>query len=57
MREWKEMANNCMNCKYFKGTFEDGKTKCGNSEQWNTWIKPWVGCEMWKKGDDNHGNP
>lgn len=40
----------CWNCKYFGGTFEDGKTKCGNSDQWNTWIKPWVGCEKWKEG-------
>jgi len=55
MRKWKEMANNCFNCKYFKGTFEDGKTKCSNSEQWNTWIKPWVGCEMWKEGKKEHG--
>lgn len=48
-------TDNCLTCKYYRGTFEDGKTKCSNSEQWNTWIKPWVGCEMWKKGEKEHG--
>ena len=41
--------NNCLNCKYFKGTHDDGKTKCGNPDQWNTWIKPEQGCEKWKE--------
>lgn len=45
----------CWNCKYFKGTYDDGKTKCGNPDQWNTWIKPEQGCEYWKEAhNDNH---
>ena len=45
----------CWNCKYFKGTYDDGKTKCGNPDQWNTWIKPQEGCEWWKEAhNDNH---
>ena len=45
----------CWNCKYFKGTHDDGKTKCGNPDQWNTWIKPQEGCEWWKEAhNDNH---
>ena len=44
----------CWNCKYFKGTHDDGKTKCGNPDQWNTWIKPEQGCEWWK--EDKHDN-
>ena len=41
--------NNCLTCKYYRGTHDDGKTKCGNSEVWNTWIKPEQGCERWKE--------
>ena len=44
----------CWNCKYFKGTHDDGKTKCGNPDQWNTWIKPEQGCEKWKEA--RHGD-
>ena len=39
----------CWNCKYFKGTYDDGKAKCGNSEVWNTWSKPEQGCERWEE--------
>lgn len=40
------------NCKYFNGTYDDGKTICGNADQWNTWIKPHEGCEKWKEESD-----
>ena len=44
-----EKVANCINCKYYRGTHDDGKTKCGNPDQWNTWIKPEQGCEWWKE--------
>ena len=44
----------CWNCKYFKGTYDDGKTKCGNPDQWNTWIKPEQGCEWWKEAHNDN---
>ena len=46
----------CWNCKYFKGTHDDGKTKCGNPDQWNTWIKPEQGCEWWKEHKHDNTN-
>ena len=46
----------CWNCKYFKGTHDDGKTKCGNPDQWNTWIKPQEGCEWWKEAHNDNTN-
>lgn len=42
----------CWNCKYFNGTHDDGKTICGNADQWNTWIRPEQGCEYWKEESD-----
>lgn len=45
---------NCLNCKYFKGTYDDGKTICGNREVWNTWIRPEHGCERWEEAHNDN---
>lgn len=48
-----EKIMDCLNCRYFKSTYADGKTHCSNPDQWNTWIKPEEGCEKWKEKNDN----
>ena len=55
MNEAKE-TDNCLTCKYYRGTHDDGKTKCGNPDQWNTWIKPEQGCEWWKEYKHDNTN-
>ena len=48
-----EKVRCCFNCRYCTGLFDDGKCKCNNKEQWNTWIKPEQGCERW---EENHND-
>ena len=45
----------CWNCKYFNSTHDDGKTRCSNADQWNTWIRPEQGCEYWKEEKHDKG--
>ena len=49
-------TDNCLTCKYYRGTNDDGTTKCGNPDQWNTWIKPQEGCEWWKEHKHDNTN-
>ena len=50
--------DNCLTCKYYRGTNDNGTTKCGNRDQWNTWIKPQEGCKWWKEehNDNQHSD-